>query len=124
MHVRPEVGRIPIGTFGKWFSLCIQTDRPSSLLDLLHEIFGNAFTSSIKFQLCLKEEGGEGASLCFVSVFGKILSQHWEPELSQRQGGGEAEPKCTKMQSDIKAIQGRTFPYCKSNLDCSEILED
>ena len=76
MHVRPEVGRIPIGTFGKWFSLCIQTDRPSSLLDLLHEIFGNAFTSSIKFQLCLKEEGGEGASLCFVSVFGKILSQH------------------------------------------------
>ena len=38
--------------------------------------------------------------------------------------GGEAEPKCTKMQSDIKAIQGRTFPYCKSNLDCSEILKD
>ena len=111
MHVRPEVGRIPIGTFGKWFSLCIQTDRPSSLLDLLHEIFGNAFTSSIKFQLCLKEEGGEGASLCFVSVFGKILSQHWEPELSQRQGGGgRLSPNAQKCSLTLKRFKEEHFP--------------
>ena len=63
--------------------------------------------------------------LCVLSQYlGRFCLSIGSPSFPRDREGGEAVPKYTKMQSDIKAIQGRKFPYCKSNLDCSEILED